>query len=116
MAGPASRARIEHALGLTKKWLGADQASDWLGPAYQYANRMAHLYFFREVVHVPAWLVNVYFIGDPRTPTAKPEWEAALLEISKTLGLANAGPPFWAAVYLEAKESHACIPPAPSPP
>ena len=37
-----------------------------MGPLYQFPNRLAHLYFFREIVKVPAWLVNVCYLDDPK--------------------------------------------------
>ena len=68
-ASPRSRKRIETALGQAKRWFGVSGHSDWTGPLYQSANRLAHLYFFREVAGVPAWLVNVYFLNDSHSPT-----------------------------------------------
>lgn len=90
-ASPLSRAQIEIALTKTKRWLGTSPDADWCGPLYQYANRLAHLYFLREVAHVPAWLAHVCFIGDPRTPTNRSAWDTAISSAEQELGL---GKPF----------------------
>jgi hypothetical protein len=101
-ASARSRKRIEEALELTKRWLGASPDSDWTGALYQSANRLAHLYFFRQVMGVPAWLINVYFINDPHWPTSRAEWEAALVGIKAQLGLAGISVPHTADLFLEA--------------
>ena len=75
-AGGRSRALIERSLTEAMRWFGADPA-DWCGPLYQFANRLAHVYFFRERAGVPAWFVNVCFVNDPRTPTTEEEWRRA---------------------------------------
>ena len=101
-ASARSRKRIEEALKSTKRWLGASSDSDWTGALYQSANRLAHLYFFREVVGVPAWLINVNFINDPHSPTSRAEWEVALVGIKAQLGLAGISVPHAADLFLEA--------------
>jgi hypothetical protein len=55
-AGPTSRTKIVAALIATQKWLGVDQSLEtWCGPLYQTANRLAHLYWFNQVVRTRAW-------------------------------------------------------------
>jgi hypothetical protein len=63
-ASEVSRGQIVRALQNTQRWLGVEQ-TDWTGPLYQSANRLAHLYFLREVAGVPTWFVNLCFAGDP---------------------------------------------------
>jgi len=101
-ASTRSRNGIDEALEFAKGWLGASSDSDWTGALYQSANRLAHLYFFREVVGVPAWLINVYFIDDPHSPTSRAEWEVALVGIKAQLGLAGISVPHAADLFLEA--------------
>lgn len=101
-ASPRSRAKIETALAKTRRWLGASFDADWCGPLYQYANRLAHLYFLREVARVPAWLAHVCFIGDPRTPTSRDAWEAAIHSAERELGLVKQFP-HASAVFLETR-------------
>lgn len=98
-----SRERIEVALTATKRWLGTSDDCDWTGSLYQYANRLAHLYFFRELAHVPAWLVNVYFLNDSHSPTSLKEWQDALTWARGELGLVRSRVPYAAELFLEAK-------------
>jgi len=58
----ASREMIAKALAETKQWCHADPTADWMGPLYQSANRLAHLYFLRERLkrlQRPAWMINL---------------------------------------------------------
>lgn len=48
---------------------------DWSKDFYQLANRIAHLYFFNEILRKPTWLVLVNFINDlSYKPTTLKEW------------------------------------------
>jgi len=58
-----------------------------IGPLYQSANRLAHLYFIRERLKRPAWLVNIYFIDDEIGPTDLNAWRAELQKVKASLGL-----------------------------
>jgi hypothetical protein len=95
---------IEMALQKTKRWLGVAKDVDWTGPLYQSANRLAHIYFFCQVVNVPAWLVNVYFINDPYSPTTLEKWHNALKQVKEELGLTGIQVPNTAELFLEAKD------------
>lgn len=86
-AGEASRALIEKSLHAAKSWCGARPDANWTGPLYQFANRISHLYFMRQRIARPCFLVNLYFIDDPYRPTSDPEWVAALHAIHQELGL-----------------------------
>ncbi len=88
-ATSASREKIERSLNLVKQALGVDPGSDWLGKYYQYANRLAHLYFFNGIIHIPAWLVTLYFVGDVEMngPQTVAEWMPALSKMKEGLGL-----------------------------
>jgi hypothetical protein len=79
--------KIEASLALTKQWLGVAAGSNWKGRLYQSANRLAHLYFFRELVGVPAWLVNIYFVDDPHSPTTRRSWDTGILQMKSDLGV-----------------------------
>lgn len=100
-ASPASKQKIEAALGATKAWLGVSPEVDWTGRLYQSANRYACLYFLREIGGVQAFLVNVYFVADPRTPTTRKDWDAAIECVNRELGLPHEVP-YSAAVFLTA--------------
>jgi hypothetical protein len=86
-ASAASLVKIEAALESARTWCGCETREDWLGPLYQSANRIAHLFFLREQMRVPAWLVNLYFTGDPIGPTDRSAWEAEVARVKARLGL-----------------------------
>lgn len=99
-ASPASKSKILVALDTTKAWLGVPRDVDWTGRLYQSANRYAYLYFLRQIAKVPAFLVNVYFVGDPRTPTTRDAWSIAIQSVNKQLGLSDAVP-YSGSVFLD---------------
>jgi hypothetical protein len=90
-AGETSRALIQEAMAAAKSWCGARTDADWMGPLYQSANRIAHLYFIQRLNH-PCYLVNLYFVNDPYRPTTQSEWEIALGVVHRDLGLRAAVP------------------------
>lgn len=89
---------------MTKRWLRVKEDIDWTVPLYQSANRLAHLYFFREIANVPAWLVNIYFLNNPHSPTDYEEWQRALTEVKTDLGISGLEIPYMADIFLEAKD------------
>lgn len=102
-AKKSSLSRIEAALNETKLWIGASVGTSWTGKLYQSANRYAHLYFLREKCSIPAYLLNVYFTGDPRTPTSEQDWNAAIHEATLALGI-NPPIPFCATLFFDASK------------
>lgn len=88
---PSSKNLIIKSLNETKAFLNVTNDIDWSGKFYQYTNRLAHLYFLREKFKVPAFLVNVYFIGDDTVsgPKTQIEWEAAIKVMHTYLGLSR---------------------------
>ena len=88
-ASVGSLARIERALSETKAWLGVSCESDWLGPLYQYGNRLAYLYFLLKRIGRPAWLVNLYFVADPIGPTSEEQWRTEIAKVKNSLGLSD---------------------------
>ncbi len=103
-ATPKSRKKIEDALNRIKKLCGVSRDNDWTGPLYQSANRLAHLYFFREIAGMPAWLVNINFLNDPHSPTDREEWEKQLKKVKAELGFSGEGIPYTADIFLEARD------------
>lgn len=90
---PASVAKIDAALAQTKQWLGVQKEIDWKIGFYQFANRLAHLYFLREIAGLPAaWLVNLCFVDDQHRRTSTQEWECGLAEARRKLALPNSVP------------------------
>jgi hypothetical protein len=101
-ASPASKQKIQEALDITKAWLGVSLDVDWTARLYQSANRYACLYFLREIAGVHAFLVNAYFVDDPRTRTTREEWNDAIGSVNRELGLACEAP-YSASVFLTAQ-------------
>ena len=60
----ASLEKINSSLGKTRKWLKAKPRLEWTTGFYQYANRLAHLFFLREIAEVRAYLINICFLHD----------------------------------------------------
>lgn len=102
-ASPESRTLIEASLRRTCKWLDVEYTSIWTGTLYQSANRLAHLFFLRELAKVNASLVNLYFVNDQSyMATSYPEWEAALTGVKLKLGISGLTIPHYAEVFLDA--------------
>jgi hypothetical protein len=82
-----SLSMIQSALNETKKYLNSKSTADWSLHFYQYTNRLAHLYFLRELNNIPVFLVFVYFLNDAsHIPTKKEEWDGAIKQLHSTLG------------------------------
>lgn len=90
---PRSVQMIDAALDATKRWLGVPLETDWRGRLYQYANRLAHVYFLRQHLGVDAWLANLCFTLDSTThSTTEAEWRPALANFKTELGFAGRVP------------------------
>lgn len=87
---------IEASLKKTRDFLRITSDTDWTKCFYQYANRLAHLYFLRELNKINATLVFVYFVGDTTVPGRKPVsregWEAAIDLATHHLGVRQNSP------------------------
>jgi hypothetical protein len=85
----ASIEKIHESLARTKQYLKVGADNDWTSPFYQYANRIAHLYFLREMNDVPAYLIFVYFLNDGAMggPKVREEWRGALRLVKAYLGI-----------------------------
>jgi len=84
-----SRDKIVRSLDAVKSALGVQGDHDWLGEYYQFANRLAHLYFFNSITNVPAWLVYLHFVGDTVQggPLTVTEWLEPISRLKDHLGL-----------------------------
>jgi len=103
-ASRKSLLKIEAAIGHARSWCGVSTGENWLGPLYQSANRIAHLYLLYERLRTPAWLVNLYFTGDPIGPADRPAWECEVARVKTQLGLTRPVPNV-AEVYLPALDN-----------
>lgn len=83
-----SVAKIDKAFRTVKKAIGADDRSDWSRTFYQYANRLAHLWWLREA-GVDAKLLLVSFLNDEEVggPHTSETWRAVYLAADHALGL-----------------------------
>lgn len=84
-----SLANISKSLSATQRWLNCRSPKiDWKNGFYQYANRLAHLYFLRELNHKEAYLIFIYFVNDStHISTSCESWNSALKLQRKLLGL-----------------------------
>jgi hypothetical protein len=79
-ASEKTLATIRRTLEKTKRFLGSRSPTDWSIHCYQYTSRLAHLYLFRQLNGLPAYLVNFYFLNDQEMhgPTSEAQWQGAL--------------------------------------
>ena len=85
--GSPNRILIESSLATTKAALGPARNANWTGRLYQSANRLAHVQFLRASTGMPAWLVNLCFTLDPRTPWTERDFRERLKAIKAEIGL-----------------------------
>jgi len=88
-AGSESKAKIMDAFSEVKEYLNINNNIDWSGTFYQYANRIAHLYYLRVLNGINAFLINIYFINDDSVegPASEQEWHGAIRVIKQYLGI-----------------------------
>lgn len=88
-AGPDSRALIECSMAEARSYFASGATADWTGRFYQYANRLAHHYLFREVNGLPSHLVFLYFTNasEMKGPESELEWQGAIQRLHAALGL-----------------------------
>lgn len=80
---------IENALGSVKDYLKVNPEVPWHLSFYQYANRVAHLYYLRVLNGINAHLLFVNFINDSemKGPENKETWDACYKMMEAALGL-----------------------------
>jgi hypothetical protein len=88
-ATPTSRALIEDSLAKARRFYAPKAKAVWNSLFYQYANRLAHQYFFTRVNGVPSIMVFLYFVNadDMLGPMSEEEWHGALRLIHAALGV-----------------------------
>ena len=94
-ASPASRASptsfrlIERSLHEARRFYAPKATATWSNLFYQYANRLAHQYFLRELNEVRSTLVFLYFVNadDMLGPMSEQEWHGAVRLVRAVLGL-----------------------------
>lgn len=74
-----SKAKIKTSIERTKQFLNSIKGNNWYKGFYQYANRLCHLYFLREICGLNAYLVFIYFCNDStHIPTNEQHWTGAI--------------------------------------
>jgi hypothetical protein len=88
-ATPTSLKLIEQSLDDAKRAFGARADASWTTPFYQYANRLAHLYFLAGLNKIDAYLLFVYFADCPDVdePCTPEQWKGAMRLVTKCLGI-----------------------------
>ena len=90
-ASEGSLQKIRKAFDETRAFLRVRSKTDWSECFYQYANRLAHLYFLRELNKVDAALIFVYFVGDTtvpgRDPVSHEGWQTVIDLANHHLGI-----------------------------
>ena len=107
-SAPESVRKITERLREVREFLAPKSTAEWAHTFYQYANRLAFLYFLRHVNQLPAHLVFVYFVNarDVRGPASRMEWESALSLMYAALGLPRRHPlsPYIHNMFIDAAE------------
>lgn len=85
----ASRRLIDESLGKARAWYAPRSTAAWSNLFYQYANRLAHQYFLRQLNSVHSSLVFLYFVNadDMLGPMSEDEWRGAVRLIHAVLGV-----------------------------
>jgi hypothetical protein len=80
---------ISASLAETQGWLNCREPRvDWKCGFYQYANRLAHLYFLRKKARKEAYLILLYFTADStHISTSREAWNCVLKLQKRLMGL-----------------------------
>ena len=80
---------IRKSLAAAKQAYQASDDAPWESPFYQYANRLAHLYYLNALNKKQAYLLFLYFADAPDVPEpcTVAQWEGAERRAKKCLGL-----------------------------
>ena len=91
--GESARQKVQESLGLVKNFVNSKSPADWSTSFYQYANRLAHLYWMRELNSHDAYLVNLFFVNDREMngPESVAEWQTAIRLQEVFLGVRQTG-------------------------
>lgn len=83
-----SKNLITKSLQKTQTYLNCTPLINWESGLYQHANRIAHLYFFRNSCKIDAYMIFIYFLNDDtHIPTSRNEWEGTIQLQKLLLGL-----------------------------
>lgn len=96
-ASAKSLRQITAALDEVKRYIGAPPEALWHHAYYQYANRIAALYFLNVVAKIPARLIFLHFTGDVfpggrPCPQDEHEWRLCISQCHSALMLPEVHP------------------------
>jgi hypothetical protein len=106
-ASEKSRLLIESSLAQARRHFAPKSKADWTGLFYQYANRLAYQFYFRQLNGFESSLVFLYFTNavDMDGPATEEEWEGASRLIHAVLGLPADLSPFGAYhAFIDARQ------------
>jgi hypothetical protein len=88
-SSPLSVDLIDKSLAIARGYYTRKSKADWGTPFYQYANRLAFLFWLKERNGIASNLVFLYFTNavDMQGPATKQEWYGAIRVIHAVLGL-----------------------------
>lgn len=80
---------IEKSIEEAKNFYSDNQSAYWQKPFYQYANRLAHLYYLKELNDLNVFVIFIYFCNAPDVakPTNKEEWNGHIRTLDKVFAL-----------------------------
>ena len=87
--------RILDSLKETQEFMGIkgnrNRPDLWFNAFYQYTNRLAHLYFLRELNKIPTYLIFLDIVNDPDSGNdavkSVKEWESLVRLVEACLGI-----------------------------
>jgi hypothetical protein len=82
---------IETSINRAKDFYSENKKVYWQKPFYQYANRIAHLYYLKELNNLNVFLIFIYFCDAPDVvkPTNEEEWKGHIRTIDKVFAFKN---------------------------
>lgn len=88
-ASPISRALIDQSLVEARRFYAPRATAVWSNLFYQYANRLAHQYFLKQLNEIESILIFLYFLNadDMLGPMSEQEWHGAVRLIHAVLGV-----------------------------
>jgi hypothetical protein len=88
-ASSNSRVLIERSLGAAKRFYAPRSKADWTNTFFQYANRIAHQYYLRELNQIDSSLAFLCFTNavDMNGPASEEEWHGTTRLIHTLMGL-----------------------------
>lgn len=80
---------IKNSIEKAKGFYSDNKKAYWQMPFYQYANRLAHLYYLKELNNINAFVIFIYFCNAPDvdSPANSDEWNGHIRTVEKVFAL-----------------------------